>query len=661
MAATPRLHQILGALSKVKGPDREGWSTSLCVFHNDQNRPNLRINEYGFCCMACGAKGNLRALATKLNLEDASPSLSDRIVAEYDYRSPDGVLLFQVVRLTPKDFRQRRPDGAGGWKWDLKGITPVLYRLPELLAASVTETTFLVEGEKDVDRLRAEGLVATCNPMGAGKWRREYGDALRGRHVVLVPDNDEAGRNHTYQVASAIQSIAASVRTLELQNLPEKGDVTDWFDDGGTVEQLRSLASEAAIVSPLSAVKGLRLISAKDLIKKDLPEPRWAVPDFLPEGLSILGGKPKMGKSWLALNLGISVATGGVALGAIRTEPGDVLFLALEDTERRLQARLRDVLGDASAPASLTFSCEWPSLDEGGLDQLDLWLRTHPAARLVIVDTLAKVRPTRGRNDTLYESDYASISGLKNLADRYGVALLVIHHLRKMESTDPVDAISGTLGLAGAADAILVLKRERRQHDATIFVTGRDLDEAELSVRWSDELCCWSIVQQDEEKQRISLARKQVLDALEAQDAVSLQPSQIARLIGKGAGSVRKLLREMEMDGQVVSEHGLYRLPLLPNGSNRSNSGNDGHPGNTGNSELPRPTSVTEPSDGKVTPLKADLNLIEPESYQATAVTPHVNPQPQLPRCSGCGFGLSPQNNSSLCGRCAASATGGAA
>ena len=665
MAACPRLQTTLAALNNVKGPDPGGWYTALCPFHNDQHRPNLRVNENGFVCLACGVKGNARALATKLGLEAAATSLVDRIIAEYDYHDAQGRLLFQVVRLLPKDFRQRRSDGAGGWLWNLKGITPVLYRLPELLATPLSDTVFLVEGEKDVDRLRAEGLVATCNPMGAGKWRHSYSEALRSRPVAIITDNDEPGRQHTSQVMRALHGIATSVARLDLPGLPEKGDVSDWLDGGGTIEELTRLSLEVpATPSAQASSPSLQLISAKDLVKKDLPEPRWAVPDLLPEGLAILGGKPKMGKSWFALNLGIAVATGGVALGSIRTEAGDVLYLALEDTERRLQGRLRDVLGDSPAPASLTFSCTWLRVDEGGLEELELWLRTHPAARLVIVDTLAKVRPPRGRNDTLYESDYASISGLKALADRYGVAILVIHHLRKQDSADPVDAISGTLGLAGAADAILVLGRERGKHDASLFVTGRDLDESNLTLRWDDAVCCWSIVEAEEEKQHISLARKQVLDALEAQGSVALLPNQIASLVRKGAGSVRKLLRGMELDRQVVSEYGFYRLPLSSISSNGGNSSDDGNRGNSGNLELPEEQGVTCPDDEKVTALQAVLNPELGGSYRVTAVTldsPEGSSAPIQGRCTDCGHAISIFNSSAKCGRCAAKLSAGGA
>jgi hypothetical protein len=169
----------------------------------------------------------------------------------YDYRAPDGRLLFQVVRHEPKAFRQRRPDpdNPGGWVYDLDGVERVLYRLPELRAAAPDERVFVVEGEKDADRLSEEGLVATCNPMGAGKWRGAHSPELAGRHVVVVPDNDEPGRDHAEVVARSVARRAASVRVLELPDLEEKGDVTDFLDDR-PVEDLVRLARDAPLWVP---------------------------------------------------------------------------------------------------------------------------------------------------------------------------------------------------------------------------------------------------------------------------------------------------------------------------------------------------------------------------------------------------------------------------
>jgi hypothetical protein len=168
-------------------------------------------------------------------------------------------VLFEVVRFKdPKDFRQRRPLGNGIYAWDLKGVTPILYKLPDLLAADPAEIVWIPEGEKDVDNLWRRGLVSTCNPMGALKWRDRYSDDLKGRHCVVIPDNDPPekkypegkGQRHAQEVARSLHGKAASVKVVELPGVPEKGDVTDFLNVGGTVDQLRELAAKAPEWTP---------------------------------------------------------------------------------------------------------------------------------------------------------------------------------------------------------------------------------------------------------------------------------------------------------------------------------------------------------------------------------------------------------------------------
>jgi putative DNA primase/helicase len=215
-----------------------------------------------------------------------------RIVATYDYHAADAALRFQVVRREPKAFQQRQPDGAGGWIWKMKGVELVPYRLPELIAAPADAPVFIVEGEKDVDALRALGLVATCNAGGAGKWRREYSPWFQGRAVVLLPDNDPQakdsagnprhhqdgrpvlpGQDHAADVARSLAGCAASVRILSLPGLPLKGDVSDWLAAGGTAEALLHLAKgvptmEAPVAAPKARRKAPRM--ERD---PDAPEP----------------------------------------------------------------------------------------------------------------------------------------------------------------------------------------------------------------------------------------------------------------------------------------------------------------------------------------------------------------------------------------------------
>lgn len=176
-------------------------------------------------------------------MSGAGPAGGD-IVATYSYRDgASGELLYQKVRLEPKSFRQRRPVG-NGWAWRLDDVPRVLYRLPELIAADPEEPVFYVEGEKDADRLAALGLVATT-AGGAADWRPEMARSLRGRDVVILPDNDAPGRKHAEQVARGLRGWALRVRVVSLPGLAEKGDASDWLDAGGTVEALHELARRA--------------------------------------------------------------------------------------------------------------------------------------------------------------------------------------------------------------------------------------------------------------------------------------------------------------------------------------------------------------------------------------------------------------------------------
>jgi hypothetical protein len=178
-----------------------------------------------------------------------------RIVATYDYRNADGSLAFQVVRLDPKDFRQRRPKAGGGWQWKA-GDRSILYRLPELLRASEAEVVFVAEGEKDVDGLTALGLVATTHAGGAGKWSDGNSRWLTDRRVALLADNDEAGRQDTAKKLESLRPVASAVAVVPLDGLPERGDVSDWLDAGGTPERLVALAEAALLTAQPGEKRG---------------------------------------------------------------------------------------------------------------------------------------------------------------------------------------------------------------------------------------------------------------------------------------------------------------------------------------------------------------------------------------------------------------------
>jgi len=257
----------------VELPSRTGHVlVQCCLPGHEDARPSLSVDldKQLWKCFGCGRGGTvfdfvmimdgvdfaeaLRRLATRAGIStdgDSSPGekFEDRIEHAYDYRDGSGHLLFQVLRLKGKSFVQRQPTDGGGWLYTMAGVTSIPYRLPELLA-DPEAIVFIVEGEKDADRLASLGLMATTNPGGAGKWRDEHGDYLQGRDVVLLPDNDEPGRKHEESITRSLVGKARSVKIVHLPGLPEKGDVSDWLDAGHTVEELRKLVSETPQFEP---------------------------------------------------------------------------------------------------------------------------------------------------------------------------------------------------------------------------------------------------------------------------------------------------------------------------------------------------------------------------------------------------------------------------
>jgi hypothetical protein len=230
--------EVKSRLKITAVPDKKGWYTALCPFHDDRNHPNLRFRETGFRCFACGEKGGIKKLALKLGIQPGERTKMEKQIKDtYDYKDEKGNLLYQVVRYEPKDFKQRRPDGNGGWIWNLNGVRRVLYRLPELVSSPKEEVVFIDEGEKDVKAVVTLGLIATCNSEGAGKFTAEMKDPLKDRNVVIIAHKDEPGRLHANKVAVLLNGFAASVKIIEMPGEKVK-DAADWIAVGGKKENL---------------------------------------------------------------------------------------------------------------------------------------------------------------------------------------------------------------------------------------------------------------------------------------------------------------------------------------------------------------------------------------------------------------------------------------
>jgi hypothetical protein len=334
----------------------------------------------------------------------------------------------------------------------------------------------------------------------------------------------------------------------------------------GTVKHHASKNNDAATLPTLNAKKG---ISASDLSKIKFPPLNWVVPDILPEGCYLLSARPKVGKSWLALQLCLAVAYGKNTLGKSVVK-GKAVYLALEDNHRRLQQRLSVISPQGYDTPNLILHTEWQKFNEGGLFALEeLIISERP--RLLVIDTLAKVRPSMGRNSNLYESDYGAVAPLTTLANKYRCCIMVVTHNRKGKSdSDALEQISGSLGLSGAVDGALIIDGVRSDKQYKLSLVGRDIpndDELAISRQVNGE---WVIL--GEAKCVFASAERREIMELLKLNQQGLKPKQISEILGKKANNVRKLLISMAADQQITNNDGIYRS--IDNSSNERNIGN---------------------------------------------------------------------------------------
>ncbi|KOX33792.1 DNA repair protein RadA [Saccharothrix sp. NRRL B-16348] len=303
--------------------------------------------------------------------------------------------------------------------------------------------------------------------------------------------------------------------------------------------------------------------TADKLMAADFPDPKWAVPGVLCEGVTLLAGPPKVGKSWMSLGLGLSIASGKPAFGTVDTGPAaPVLYLALEDTARRLKTRMGKMLGDQPAPHLLTLVTECPPLPQGGDTAIAGWLRGNPAARLVVIDVFAKVRGSAPAGVQQYDADYLAVGRAKRIADHFGVAVVLVHHVRKATHEDFLATVSGTNGIAGAADAVLVLERGRNNADGVLHITGRDVEEADHALSFNPDNGAWTMLEGPAVDHTASDTRRTILFYLRENSGST--PAQIATGTGLDAGNTRKTCQRMHEAGQLTRDGtGRYFAPLL--------------------------------------------------------------------------------------------------
>lgn len=237
-------------------------------------------------------------------------------------------------------------------------------------------------------------------------------------------------------------------------------------------------------------------IDAGTLSSTPIAPIKYVISATLSVGLHLLAGAPKMGKSWLIIWICLQIARGRMVWGQ-KTAQGSTLYLCLEDSLNRIQTRMNIILHGEEAPSNVHFAIIAKSINDGLLDQVNNWMLLHPDTQLIAIDTLQKVRAHSSSNN-MYANDYQDASQLKQLADKHGIAILLVQHLRKMQDDDVFNTVSGTTGLTGCADSTFILKKDTRQsQEATLHATGRDIEDMELLLKFNKSICTWELISTD--------------------------------------------------------------------------------------------------------------------------------------------------------------------
>jgi predicted transcriptional regulator len=350
--------------------------------------------------------------------------LTDDLISEYyDYISQYGEIVFRVVRYDlgdgEKTFRQWRPDGQGGWIKNLDGVTPILYRLPELLTAPKDELIFIVEGEKDVNTLFELGAIATCNPMGAKKWKAEYSQYLKGRHIIIIPDNDKDGRDHKDIIIEQTLLLAASIRVVNLPGAKEKGDITDWLNDGHTTDELSALIEQAEVMEKPKPDM-FPMLTIEELAA--LPKPTWLVEPVLVRGyLTCIFGPTQTAKSFLALHYALTVAEMGLKVVYVIAENANGYSARIDAWMKYHNKRPNPNIRFIPMPIRMLAMDQVMKLELS----IDYTMSDEPPA-LIIFDTLS--RCFNGGNENETQDMQTFVNACDQIRRKYNSTVLVVHH-----------------------------------------------------------------------------------------------------------------------------------------------------------------------------------------------------------------------------------------
>lgn len=460
-----------------------------CFAHDDKN-PSLSIyrknGEYRHHCHACEVSGDCLAIIGQIeNISDIGHQIGrlkeiagtaetkKTIEAVYDYKDAEGNFVFQTVRYKPKDFKQRRPDGKGGWIYSLQGVQLVPYNLPEVIKSKYV---IVVEGEGKVEILKGIGLVASCSPLGAGKWEvrdkqtgeilRPYNGYFRDKKVYIIGDNDQAGSYHALMVASNLKGIASEVKIVELHGLPEKGDVKEWVAQGGTKEKLIKIINE----TPEWVDNNPGFIRLDTVASEKVS---WLWLGFIPLGkITLIDGDPGLGKSLFSIDLiaritskqnmpdGSPGINGGAVLLQIEDGLADTIVPRLEVAGGN-KSRVIALRGVQTPDGSLRF----PTVED--VEAISKAIH-QVRAKVVVIDPLMGF--LNGKYNSWKDQDIRqALSPLVMMAEKEEVAVIVIRHLNKANHSNAVYRGGGTIGIIGVARAAYLIAKNPNDEQKRIF------------------------------------------------------------------------------------------------------------------------------------------------------------------------------------------------
>lgn len=493
---------VLPKLNKVR-KNGSGW-LGCCPAHDDK-KPSLAVNEKGgklllYCFAGCSFEQIVQALG--LNEHERTVKIKPkfgtskeeeqlRIAATYDYEDENGNFLYQTVRYEPKTFKVRRQDSNGNWIWSLQGIKKVPYHFPEIIQARENNLpVFICEGEKDADNVRKKlDFIATTTAQGSNAWNNDYTEFFDGLNVIILPDNDQPGKKYANNVAMSLWGTASSVKIIQLPDLPEKGDVSDWVEMGGTREKLAELESQTAEWNPDQLPEELEennddsssdtfiIKSANQWMEeaKNKPVQKMLFGEFWHEGeICILFADTNLGKSILAVQIADSITKGhSIKPLSLEVEAQKVLYFDFELSDRQFISRYSennsgyylntykfdDNLLRVEINPDGNLADSFAEYEKSLITSIQKAIE-ETDGRILIVDNLTYLRSDNEKaKDAL-----PLMKELKSLKEKYGLSIMALAHTPKRDMTKPItiNDLQGSKMLGNFCDSVYAIGQSNK-------------------------------------------------------------------------------------------------------------------------------------------------------------------------------------------------------